>query len=57
MVVRSETPIRGEDLVNKLNLFLCLVGVRPAAVKEFFYCFAALVSMINTSIMIAKTYW
>ena len=32
------TKIRGEDLENSLNLLLCLVGVRPAVVKEFLHC-------------------
>ena len=46
-VVRKVTRIRGEDLENNLNLLLCLVGVRPAVVKEFLHCVAVLVSMIS----------
>jgi hypothetical protein len=49
-VVRFETPIRGEDLENSLNLWLCLVGVRPAVVKKSFHCVTVLLSMISITL-------
>jgi len=46
-VVRLETPIRGEDLENSPDPLLCLVGVLPAVVKEFFHCVTVLLSIIS----------
>ena len=46
-MVRSETQLRGDNLENSPNPLLCLVGVLPAIIKEFFHCVTVLLPMIS----------